>query len=56
MRMAGSRTGSGSSATVLATANQLIYALDGKQLKVIDASVPSAPVQIGALSGVAAAG
>jgi hypothetical protein len=42
------------SATALATANQLIYALDGEQLKVFDATVPGAPRQIAALRGVTA--
>ncbi|MGD0949142.1 MAG: hypothetical protein ABSA52_17160, partial [Candidatus Binatia bacterium] len=36
--------------TQLATEGQLVYALDGQQLKVVDATNPAAPVQIGALT------
>ena len=42
------------SATVLVTAKQLIYALDGLRLKVIDVTMPSAPIQIATLTGVTA--
>ncbi|MFN8625413.1 MAG: hypothetical protein U0587_05455 [Candidatus Binatia bacterium] len=41
-------------ASAVAAANQLVYALDGKQLKVIDTTIPNAPVQVAALNGVSA--
>jgi len=42
-------------ASELATANQLIYALDGQHLKIIDATNIAAPVQLGAVASTAQA-